>query len=93
MKEGERIELHQVICTRYSTHERIIHNEENRTYHRYLMRDSHNQLYVYSGVSLGVAMGDTFNIKATVKRFETKYRCIRLARVIVTSRGIERLLI
>lgn len=94
MNVGDRVTLEQVTCIRYSWYERTIHHEQTRVYHRYVFRDCHGDKYVYSGVSLGIREGCTYDIRATIKRDERDtYGVFRLSRVTVEYRGKrERLL-
>lgn len=94
MKPGERINLSQVVCSRYTTHERVIHHEECRTFHRYLFETSDKLRFVYSGVYLRIRVGDIVDIRCTIKRDErVSWGVIRIARVTVEHRGKRELLL
>lgn len=95
---GQRVNLDALTLVKHTTYERkegTYYGKKNRIAHRYLFRginDRNN--YVYSGRALGVCISRTYNIRATVKRFEPEYDCIRLSRVTVVGEGdIERLLL
>lgn len=94
MKPGERINLEQLECVRYSHYEKVIHHEETITVHRYVFRAANRDCFVYAGVNLCVRVGDIVDIRCTVKRDERmSWGSIRIARVKLTGRGKRELLL
>jgi hypothetical protein len=93
-KEKERVNLGALRVVRHSTYEAKTWDKEHvGTVHRYVFGSPTGDTFVYSGVWLNVAVGDYVSIRATVKRVEERYNCVRLARVKLTRRGIEETMI
>jgi hypothetical protein len=95
---GKRVNLEALICVRYSWYERKGWDRERLvTIHRYCLEVSDtvdvSTRFVYSGKCLFIREGECVNLRATIKRIEAQYKCVRLRNVVVVSRGIERKLI
>ena len=89
-KVGERVNLGALQCTRISSYQSTTWDRETViTTYRYVLISPTRICFVYSGKFLGVHIGDYLDIRATIKRIETKYNCIRLMRVEVKEKYSE----
>ncbi len=86
MSVGQRVNLDALVLEKHTAYKR----EEGKYYgkktlyvHRYVLRSRDGDRFVYSGVCLHIVVGHRYNVRATVKRFEPAYGCIRLSRVTV----------
>jgi hypothetical protein len=85
---GQRVNLDALALvkhTAYKKEEGKIYGKKTLYTHRYAFRSRDGDNFVYSGICLHLVIGHTYNIRATVKRFEPQYDCIRLSRVAVVG--------
>lgn len=81
-KVSDRLNLGALECTGVSHYMRKAWHKENmESCYRYTFRDSNGQAFVYSGKYLGCKYGEYYNVRATIKRLEPQFNCVRLMRV------------
>lgn len=80
---GLRYTFRNMIVTRISFYEKLVHHEEVRTIWRYAFRSGNDgRKFVYSGVFLGTLReGDTCAFRATTNGIQDSYGFLRLKRL------------
>lgn len=85
-QEGKRYELAALLCLRVSHYE----NDWGDTVYRYEWEGYNRERFVYSGKCLFVKEREYISARATIKRLDTSWNKIRLARVKVIERLREK---
>lgn len=92
---GLRYTFRNMVVTRISHYEKLIHHEELRTVWRYAFRAREDgRKFVYSGIWLPVQTGDTCDFRATGNMIPDDYGNIRLKRLTLIEKidGMEQML-
>lgn len=94
-RQGERLTLGALLVERVTTYERPAwHKEGFDTCYRYALKAPTGELFVYSGRYLPcVKVGEYVDLKATIKRVEPEWNCVRIMRVKILALGKRELLI
>ncbi len=89
---GQRVNLDALVLEKHTAYksERNINGKRTEIFvHRYLFRSRDGDGFVYSGIPLRIVIGHRYNVRATVKRFEPQFDCVRLSRVSVVGEWEE----
>lgn len=90
-QEGDRVNLGAMKCVRVSHYDAPTWDREGTaTKWRYVFIAPTGERFVYTGLWLGKLAGMYVDMRATIKRLEPMYNCIRLARVKVISIAPEK---
>ena len=81
-KEGARVNLSALLCQRISWYE----NDWGDTIYRYQFEGNDGTTFVYSGKNIGVKGHNYINARATIKKVDSEWGCVRIARVRVMER-------
>jgi hypothetical protein len=89
-REGDRCDLGALQCDKVTTYERDKWDREGQeTVYRYSLVSPTGDKFVYSGKCLGIKVGEYVDLRATIKRCEYRYNSVRLARPVITHRGLQ----
>lgn len=90
MRIGDRIEAELTVAgiSHYNVKDKFHANDKQTTMWRYSFRDADNRLFVYSGIQLRLRTGERVRLRGTIKRFESDYGMVRLARLKLIETGL-----
>lgn len=87
LKIGDRITICDAYVDRVNEHQgKDIYGTGTKTFFRHTIVDRDRNVFVFGGKWRGIKHGDIIDIKGTVKKFENKYKYIRLNRVVVIAK-------